>query len=360
MDYTVTDIHPSVNEIKPYVSVGPTDELSVTVKKETFDSAFIWVTIIFGLALLILVGLTIFFAYQQSKLPPPPPPLRPIKQNPTLHTNIGAAASPTTLINNKLILQQDGSELVTQQQCEASYNTKWDGSHCECEPPFFGPKCSREKHDKKYYAVGTPNENTLGFTVIDKFISSGKSFTATSSENSCSDRCNKTEDCIGFIYHDYDEDDETITEYMDETANIGMCLLLKDKVIVPQDSTIPYFIDIDPTLYLRSSDNLYFENRIFLGAYIRALPPRYWLVKENLNYIQLTPGEIRKLQFVPTYTKMYNQHTGIYCTHRFSTEEINLLINRGENSECYIHRPGTIINLPLDWKYKTNLYVVYV
>ena len=64
-DYTITpiieeDVHPDVEEIKPYVAVGPTKDLSITVRKETFDNAFLIFTIIFGLALFSNKALVIF------------------------------------------------------------------------------------------------------------------------------------------------------------------------------------------------------------------------------------------------------------------------------------------------------------
>jgi hypothetical protein len=337
------DIHPGVDEIKPYVAVGPTKELSVTVHKETFDAGFIIFTIVFGLALLIVVGVTIFFAYQQSKLPPPPPGLTSNKQQLTLHTNLGAATTPNNFITNNLLIPTDGSALTTKQQCESVSNTKWVDNECKCNPPFFGPTCSQERHDSKYYAVGIPNESTLNINVIDDIMSYGKSFSATGSKGSCSDFCNKSQECIGFIYH-----------------HPGMCTLLKDDIIVPKDSGISYSTDVDSTLYLKSSNNLHFEDRIFLGAFISSFPPRYWLIKETPYYAQLLPNVITKISFAPTYTKIYGSFTGIYSLHPFSNDDIDILLNRKETNECYIHRPGTTIDLPPDWKYKTHLYVVYV
>lgn len=348
------DVHPSPDEIKPYVSVGPTKELSVTVQKETFDSAFLTITIIFGLALFVIVGLTIFFAYQQSKLPPPPPPVKLKKVDPTLHSNVGAAASAASLIGNNINLPEDGSALITQSECLSQPNTVWNGSNCQCKPPFFGPICSREKHDKRYYAVGIPNEDTLQFTVLDEIMSNGKSFNSNGSQGSCSDYCNKSEECIGFIYHN------PYTSYGDVKQQAGMCTLLKDNVVVPADSTISYSNDLESTLYMRSSDNLQFENRIFLGGYTGSFPPRYWLVKETPSYLQLLPGEIRSISFVPVYTEIKGYYTGIYCLHPFSSEDIDVILDRGNTSECYIHQQNSQINIPSHWKYRTPIYVAYV
>lgn len=342
----MTDIHPSVDEIKPYVAVGPNKDLSVTVHKKTFDSAFIAATIIFGIILLALIGFTIFAAYRQSRLPPPPDGLlETVTLASSLHTNLGASSHGATPIAKNGQIASDGSDLITQSQCESTPHTIWIENKCDCVSPFFGPSCSRERHDKRYFAVGIPKIKNLGLNAnsVDTVISDGKSFNSNGVQGSCSDICNKTDRCTGFIYRDP-----------------GICTLLEGDIIIPDDSTIVYSHDVDATLYLRSSDNLYFEDRIFLSVYPWTIPPRYWLVDETKYYRQLYPNVVVKLSFVPGYSKIYGSYTGIYCLHPFTFDEIDILIQRGENSQCYIHRPHTKINIPMDFQYKTPLYVVYV
>ena len=330
MSNVVYDIHPNVNEIKSYVAVGPTKDLSITVHKDTFDSGFLVFTIIFGLFLFVVIGITVFFANQNTKLPPPPAPITTTKPNPELHSNIGAATSGNIL--------DDTSSFTTLQQCESSSNTIWTNEKCSCKHPFFGNECSREKHDKSYFAVGTPDFHNLQLSVSNTIKTNSKSF----NDKSCSKLCDKSEGCIGFLYDN------------------KICTLLKDNIIVAKDATIPYDMHTESTLYMKSSDNLQFENRIFLGGYTGAFPPRYWLVKETGMYLQLYPGEIRKISFAPIYTKIHGYYTGIYCLHPFSDEDINTILDRGDTSECYIHRQGSNINIPPHWKYKVPLYVVYI
>lgn len=350
-----TDVHPSVDEIKPYVSVGPTKDLSITVHKDTFDSAFLVFSIFFGLTLLIIVGITIFFANEQAKLPPPPPP-PPLTQDSTLQSlqsNIGAAAFATAVLRHNNVLPEDGSAFTTQQACTDAPHTIWTEDKCECQPPFFGPTCSQERHDKRYFSVGIPNETTLQMTVLTDDMTAGKSFSTDTIHGSCSDQCNQTPDCIGFIYRRYSD-------------SAGMCTLLGDNVVVPTGATIPYSPDTESTLYMRSSDNLHFEDRIFLGEFVRLLPPRFWIVNETPHYVQLVPGQIRALRFAPTYIKMYGNYIGIYCRHPFAPEDIDILLDRGPTTECYLHYPGTPLNLPIDWTYRVkeslapSLYVAYV
>ena len=161
------DVHPNPDEIKPYVAVGPTKELSVTVHKSTFDASFIIFTIIFGAALLTLIIVTAYFAYKEASLPPPPPPLEPIRQPTTLHSNVGAISN-----SSSKSLENDGSDFTTEQSCSHANHTIWTDNQCRCVYPFFGHDCSREYHDNKYYSVGTPN---FHLELPNSFASLGKS-----------------------------------------------------------------------------------------------------------------------------------------------------------------------------------------
>jgi len=341
----MADVRPGPNESKPYVAIGPSKDLSITVHKNTFDSLFIAFTILIGVSLFIIVGLIVFFAYERAKLPPPPPPLKSNPNNPTLHANVGAAVSATAPLRKRASLPEDGSAFRTEQECYSVSNTTWIEDHCECKAPFFGPTCVQEKHDPKYFAVGTPE--TINATILQEKFAIGKSFTSHSTQETCSFQCNQNPKCVGFLYN--------------PQKDSGICTLLTGDVIVPSGLSIPYSYDQESTLYMQSSNNLHFEDRIFLGGFKGAIPPRFWLVKEQNQYIQLVPYEIAALKFVPTFTKIYGFLTGIYCRHAFTADDIDILLERGDTSECYIHRPDHNINLPPDWQYHNQqLYVVYV
>lgn len=343
----MTDVVPL--EIKPYVAVGPSSTLSITVHKDTFDKGFLIASLLLLLIIGFVVGLMLYFSITLSRLPPPPPPLNTrsssstTAQELTLATNYGAANSASYLVNKNLKVPIDGSELTTKEICEETENTQWNGSACICQHPFFGPSCSRERHDNSYFAVGIPNEETLRITVIDEIMTDNKSFNVNGSTNSCSDHCNTTPGCNGFIYH-----------------NPGSCTLLRNDVIIPEGETISYSHDIDSTLYMKDSQNLHFEGRIILGEMAVAVPPRYWLVKETKYYAQMFLNTITKIAFAPNFTLMHGSYTGIYCRFPFTMDQVSAILARGVNSECYIHQADVTINLPSDWKYKTPLYVVYI
>lgn len=326
---------PDVKDIKPYVTIGPTKDLSVTVHKETFDSAFIWATLIFGVLLLIIIGLTVFFAYEASKLGPIPPPLEPITSTLSVHDNVGAAISSYSIIkgvNNAINLN-----LHT---CTKDNNAKIVDDVCVCESPFFGPSCSIQKHDRRYFAVG--DVDNIEINVITELQTNNKSFSKDAgdiSDDSCSNYCNNLENCTGFIYRNND------------------CTLLTGNTIILTPLT---YNNHDSELYLLSPDTLYFKDIIFLAESINSLSSRYWLVKETSSYLQLPVREIRKLSFLPKYSRIYGNYTGIFCTYKFTIDKVATILDRGDTTESIIHRPNTDINLPFHWKLKKDLYVVYV
>ena len=328
MNDTITR-KPMVEEIKPYVAIGPTEELSVTLHKHTFDAAFITFTIAFILVLLIVVGLTIYYAFRAAALPPPPPPLQPLPEDITLNSNRGGTSFASAKIDDTIISDE--------QYCNSIANAQWNGI-CECIPPFFGPLCNREKHDRKYFSVGIPDESTLEVEILSDVISNGKSF----NEGSCSDLCDKTEDCHSFIYH-----------------SPNQCVLLTDKIIIPENAGIAHSEDDDHTLYTRSTDNLFFRDRVFLGQYPFSFSPRYWLIREAPGYKQLLTNTIESIDFFPEHIKIFGDHTGIYCLHPFTINDFPILLKNANSSQCIIHHPNTPLKLPPDWKYKTPIYVMY-
>lgn len=315
--------YPNSDEIKPYVAVGPSKDLSITVHKDTFDTLFILFIIIIGLIILSIIIVALYFAYQKSKLPPPPAPLL----LPQDSSNFGGTRYSDDFVSKNM---NDGSKLITENLCLAAQNTDWTDGKCKCKAPFFGDKCERERHNEQYFSVGNivvPESN---------MIVSNKSF----GEDSCSNYCDKTPKCHGFTYQN------------------SQCNLLLDDIIIPEDTSISYSKEVDANLYLKSSDNLHFVNKVFLGEYIWTIPPRYWLVKDTPSYKQLTVGVVEKLSFIPTHIKMYGSHTGIYCSFPFTKDQVDILLKRGENSECVIHYPDGQLHFSPDWQ--DNIYVIYI
>lgn len=338
---TDSDVYPNPDEIKEYVSVGPSPDYSITVHKSTFDTGFILFTVIFGAALIIIVTVIIILTYNMTK-PQPIPRVIIVKSQPlTMNSNYGAAPYAAYPVNKRIQAPDDGSALQTYDACISHPNTEWNDNKCKCKVPFFGETCSQEKHDAKYFAVGVPDESNLGITVIDELKSKGKSFNSQGGEDSCSNYCNKNYNCDSFIYKG------------------GQCTLLTGNVIVPRGRGISYSNNIDSTLYMKTSDTLQFEGRVFLAANTWSFPSRYWLFNHTDEYIQIVPGIISEINFYPEHIKIYGEYTGIYCRYPFASENIYDILNTESNSICYIHEHNTTLNVPPDFKYHP-IYVTYI
>ena len=336
-----TVVDPS--DIQPYVSFGPSSEYSVSVKKDTFDISFLGFTLIFGGIIITIAIVTIILAYNQTKFPPIPKPTVKPPPNPTINNDLGASPHIYYPVDQRNNIDKDGSALTTYSVCNNTENTHWDGEECHCIPPFFGPYCDRERHDKKYFGVGLINETSIKGNVLKKVTSNGKSFNNNGNINTCSNYCDTNRDCIGFLYN-----------------GPGRCTLLKDNVIISEENSVPYSPYYEPTLYMKSSDNLKFHGRIFISRYHNTFPPRFWLVNETSWFAQLIPKIINEIHFYPELINMIDNYTGIYCRNRFTISDIPHMLRAGQTSEWYIHYPGEMLKVPSAWQYSTPLYAVYV
>lgn len=315
---------PHPDDIKPYVMIGPSPEYSVTVKKWTFDIAFIVFTIIMGLLLITIALLTVWGAYAVTK--PASPPVRRLPQPP-----------------DQL---KDGSAYTDEQTCLAHDNTTWTDNKCICIPPFFGPSCTQERHDPNYYAMGViPYNSTPDVNILENnLISNGKSFNENNNTHSCSDLCNKHPQCDAFIY-----------------SHPNRCTLLNGSIILPPSETISYHPDIDSTLYMKHPSNLSFSHRIFLST-SGQLPKRYWLQTSTPTFAQVPFNTTIQLNFFPEHIitpQIPKIFTGIFCLHPFSPSDIDLILSQGDTNNRYIHLPHHLLSIPRDWKYKLPMYVLY-
>lgn len=338
---------PTSSEIKEYVNIGPTPDYSVTVSKNTFDSTFIIITIVFGLVLIITVSLFIYWAFQITDFTAGE---LPINQDPTdgsrtltADGNVGGAISSTQLTASLDHGIYSG--------CDNTHNAHIDRTgKCVCNDGFYGPNCHQEKHHRSYYAAGAPDYDNLHLNILDESLASGKSFKT----GSCSQRCSTTTGCTGFIYrkeNDY--------------ASEGLCTLIgpgptTPAVIVNQDDTIPYTLDMESTLYMKSFEQIEFQTRIFLAKDPIFMPRRYWLHKERKNFKQLERNVIGVVDFAPHTIKYDKSLTGIYSVHAFTHDEIDMILRQGNCKTRYIHQPNTNLKLPRHWEYVKKIYVIYI
>lgn len=365
------------DDIQPYVAIGPTKDLSVTVHKSTFDAGYILAFIVvILLAMAIIILLFIYMQQQTGTDIPDDLVYEPYPYNQDV--NLGGVRSRgdgyvTTEYSDLYAgypFGKNGSNYTNEQSCLNAQHTQWNNieSKCQCIEPYFGSLCTLEQHDERYYAVGIPNEEHLKMNVLVDTLSVGKSFPVidnpkkvTNSKNfnkkeqknkqSCSQLCDDDDECQGFIYH-----------------SPGYCSLLSGDVIVPENNSIPYNPEINSTLYMKHHrldkiiNNLHFEHRIFLGLYKNSFPKRYWLESSTPYYQQLQPRKVYQIGFIPHFIRMYDQYQGIYALKRFNLEHVNELLSECESDvsqSCYLHKIGKQLSVPESWSEYLPIYVMY-
>ena len=172
-------------------------------------------------------------------------------------------------------------------------------TNCECISPFFGGKCFRESYIDTYTAVGNPAEYNIEITIIDEETVDRLSFPfhqdpgqlPTGVEPSideilCTNLCDQREDCIGIVLKQGDPPDFGIDQGVSTSSENKnqkpKCTLLSNQVVVKPGKNIPYSINQDATLYLKSDQDPVFKDRVFVYAGVK--PLRYWLVDEFRNF----------------------------------------------------------------------------
>lgn len=259
-----------------------------------------------------------------------------------LSTNWGASIYKDYPINLRVQGFKDGSALSTQNSCSNYDNTYWNGQECKCIEPFFGAYCTRERHDKKYFAVGNSN-GTIKYNPIKKVKSQNKSFNNnTDNELSCSWYCDNTDDCTGFIYQN------------------NICILLEGEIEATRQNSLMYDHHVDPTIYIKNLNNVKISNAIGLAKSSDLMPNRWWLDKDNKYFKRFIPKMITEISFFPTAHKINGDYTGIYSLIKFNYDDIDTLLKRGHTATTYIHEAGNTLNLPASWKYVDKIYVIYV
>ncbi len=295
-----------------------------------YSKGFIVFTILAAVLIFVIVIIVGIFAYQSSTLSSPPKPLQFELMDQELYLDAGSS--------NIIETTNDASKL-TISTCNDANNSYIRNGSCHCKAQYYGSSCHMEKHDGNFFNVGSISGNFSKFDSSKLSRCDKKSFTS----DSCSSRCDDLDGCIGFIYEN------------------GTCQLLTETVVLDSDKNLTFSSDSNNSLFLRSSDNINFKNKIFLAEFRMALPPRYWLTKQTKYYKQLDINELSKLHFVPSYVLTNEKLVGIYSIYKFTNDDIEILIKRGNTSKSYIHMPNTVLSLPTDWvACKTGIYCVYI
>lgn len=279
------------------IGLGP--DTGVKVSKKTFSTAFVVVSVVFSLGFLaFVIGVSVWIWYSNRGVLPPP--------------------IETTSDSNF-----DGRDL-NQTQCVSSGNT-WNNG-CECKSGYHGTKCTTQVHDPRYFALGIPYN--ADYNVLHN---------SSQTKIDCGRMCDSMSGCNGFIWDQ------------------GECALIQG-VNVRHNGTVNHNVHTDSKLYLRSRENIDFENRIFLGKYTVSLPSRFWLVDATDTYKQIQIQQVSYLDFVPAYFKTHTRRTGIYSTFEFSESELTQVMQ--QTSRVVIHDTDLPLELPESWEGK-RLWVYY-
>lgn len=331
----MSDTYP-VNKLHSYVAVGPTEDLSISVHKETFDSAFLITTIFLFIGYIIIVIVIIYYtnlSISNNIIQPVFTSTVAIQQRPlNINDNFGASSNGYShSLINKII--NDGTDL--------NENT--------CNKGYYGNKCDMEFHNNKYTAVGIINSNNLNANIIDKYTTDNKSFIKSKNDTSCTQLCDNNNKCSAVYYYN------------------NMCILYNGKITIPNSSKITYSLNTESSLYIKDVDDLQFSDSIYLSSSLN-FPVRYWAETNNQNFVKLFPNKVEKICFIPKSIKYNKHYIGFYSIQQFNYQDVEkILLENDDNNFPYIS--GTYIHLPNDYLQIPNeifidikicLYVIYI
>lgn len=321
--------------IYPFVTIWPI----MTMHKKHFDMLVVTLLFIFFivfLIILILLGkhshkhMTVSDEYLSEKY---------FELNE--HSGYGKLEFKGQLAERHFKINNSGSYYKYETACLNAQNTYWDsGSQkCKCIPPYIGEKCNREGYFFTYDSIGNPDKSLLDYNIIETIQATGNAYNNNPGNvGSCGYYCENNLDCIGYIYE-----------------NNGNCELISG--IIKTEEIIPFSHDIDSTLFIKENKLLNLQISDLVILYGGNINRRYWLNinKQVYTTLALKPNTI--VSFTFQFFNIYNRNNliGIYCLHKFTLENIPLMLQYPHNN-TYIHYPNT--NLTIPWS-NENMYVCY-
>lgn len=334
------------------------EEINDYRENEQLSGLFI---IVIGIIFLILLAIGIWLVIKT-------PPIE--KQIPSTKKSelYNALLVPTQgSSSNGVVSIRNGNSYGDALSCKSGPTRFWNkGSGtpkhiCNCYPPFWGENCMRESYSDKYLAVGTPNINDILLPNMNEQTVSRLSFPfkGNNSENEeqliCTELCDQDEQCTGVLWNGPNNQEMGINNPS------GSCGLLYGDVIVQNGKNIPYLINDDATLYLKNSNKLIFEDRVFVWN--GTLPLRYWLYNQiwekNIRLLTMYANTIYKLTFIPTNFINDGMLIGVYSNSNLNISQIETIINNGSNNNYYIQLPGQPLKIPSSWKIINGIWGVY-
>jgi hypothetical protein len=194
----------------------------------------------------------------------------------------GSSSDGAVNINN-------GTELHDQSNCLLKSSRNWS-TFCACRVPFYGPQCDLESYSSRYTNIGTPDPKTVISDLSDSIPvdrlsfaldDGGSSILDSDDQDLCTQLCDDDDSCQGVWWTPASGNnfgigiDAIFNPDIDQTNEKPLCQLLKSPAVIVPGTDLPYSPTVQGTLYLKTTTDPYFKDRIFV--YKGTKPPRYWL-----------------------------------------------------------------------------------
>ena len=358
---------------------------------------------IIGIVVLVLVILAIWFFTRTDPndidITVPITPEEPVLPDP-LNDPIGASSDGCVSMNN-------GSFFKDPPACVSGPTRAWNHNNdqvqgdCTCQKPFFGEKCYRESYSDTYTSIGNPDIDDLIFNKLAKlnvdrisFPFDGPEEDDEATQKFCTQMCDIDKSCVGVLY-----EQASIPKFgIDSSICSGKkpkCTLIGCSVTLKSGGTIPFDVNKDATLYLKTIGldqefpTLKIKDRVFVWK--NDLPLRYWLTdrftsRNGFNrMIAMFEKRLYTFDFVPTnlinqtgtidhrgvrslfngskYSrkrKIVRSWTGIFSDKEFETNNnaLKKIICTGNTDHIVIVQPGqTELIFPDSWGSLFGLFV---
>lgn len=212
-----------------------------------------------------------------------------------------------------LVNVNNGTELQDQSTCLLKSSRNWIGG-CQCRNPFYGSQCDLESYSSHYTNIGTPDPQNITSSLSDRIpvdrlsfplseigsaFASGQDINPTPTEVQtsimCTDLCDHDVNCQGVWWTPAPGNNFGIGIDINHSVEPSMtgkplCQLLNSPAVVVPGSTLPYSPEVQGTLYLKSTTDPHFKDRVFV--YMGTKPVRYWLTPV---YIGSTGNQLRSM-----------------------------------------------------------------
>lgn len=261
-----------------YVHIGGySSDTKFTLSRNTYNQAFIWITVMFIIAFVLIVSLIIWRSVEATNLKTPPPPRREFQYT-----------------MNPIIL--------TEEQCRGIPNATWSEVGCTCQDTYSGAYCKELLVTRVGEALFTPITGKMN---VEATVTKNN----FDNLNDCRYSCLNDDKCSGFVFD-----------------NANGCQLLQNTIRVTKRQKKKSSSQV----FLRQPSLVQFDDVVFVGPE-DTIPHNYW---EVLSEIPL--GKVVQLSFIPTTvitpsTSKGQRIVGIYSPNKLHAKHIKHYLRGMEN-----------------------------